>query len=134
MMLLSLILMCLAGVFRACHTIRKDVPEENIFTVLCFTGGQKFNRWYWGGNQFYNPSWIFTADFWHFFVFMQIYAWTLAVISAAYWPCNWWWYVVGMCGEGWAFTFCYHYWFPLKPAGNLKHFLLRVLTFKNYHK
>lgn len=134
MILLSLILILLAGVFRAVHTVRKDKAEENIFTVLTYEWGPGFHKWYWGGNQFYSPSWPWSADFWHFFVFMQIYAWTGAAISAAYWPCEWWVYVIAMFGEGWVFTWFYHYVFPLEPAGDFRHFLKRMLTFKNYHK
>lgn len=135
MMSLAFIFVALAGIARAVHTSRKDHGMETEF-LGWFSWISGFTDWYIGGNERYMPSSPFKADFWHFFVFLQVYCWSAAVLAAAVFPLPGFWvllYLVAPHVEGWFFTYFYHYVFPLNKVGNFRHFLRRVLTFTNDH-
>jgi len=128
---IAFLFIALAGVARATHTIRKDDPEGNFFTLKALYN-IKFAKWYWGGNQFYNPANIFTADFWHFFVFVQTYCWIGAVATAE--VSLWWLYLlIGSPVEGWVFVYFYHYAYRGR-GGEVWDFLKGRFTFINKHR
>jgi hypothetical protein len=131
--MIAFLFIALAGVARAVHTARKDYGRgTRIYRY--FEKSERFRNWYDGGNEFYPPGSIFTGDFWHVFVFVQVYCWVFAVVTAVFSEPSWWLIAaLALCGspvEGWFFTYFYHYVFPIKRDGNFWHFLKRVLKIR----
>jgi energy-coupling factor transporter transmembrane protein EcfT len=77
------------GMFDGMQTARKDYPSKSIFwkhdeddwqtfcimsgdevfrnhVMYCLTNFTSFDLWFLGGNTWYDPSYLFTSDFWHF--------------------------------------------------------------------
>jgi len=126
----------MAGVFDAFATIKRDgVPS---FADDFIARHPSLAKWYVGGNDKYDPSTIFTADYWHFLKFLLIYSYC-ASVAFQVWKYNgfWWallfWFIIQGV-EGTVFRTVYQWLFPLAPIGGFWSWVRSFNPFVNWHK
>jgi len=130
MIYLSIFFVLLTGFFKACQDARKDFPYGKLFDIM---NDWDLMEWYTGGNEKYNPSILWKADFWHFCDTMRDYSWALAALFLLFTLNEWMLipFVVAVMLKSWVFVWFYRYVFYSNPPGDFWHFLkYRILFFK----
>jgi hypothetical protein len=117
-----------AGAFRGAEDIRLFAPQGNVFYESLSSPADA--DWYQGGNDRYNPSLPWTADFWHRMKHFEMISWALAIAFAS----RRWWPGAAYFVYGWSFTLFYHYFWHLVPDGTFWEILgWLIWPFNNFH-
>ena len=133
------------SISKALTDLRKDTGHENIIYRFCVKLGNFLGRnwidWYDGGNDKYNPSLIWTADFWHLFEHIKtiVISYLSIRVINIYYSFNTLidvlLFVLVYALIGQFFELFYRYILPDKKAGSILDWLKKAILFwKNYHK
>ena len=122
----------MAGVFDGFATIKRDgVPSfvDDLF-------GR--SKWFIGGNDKYDPSFPWTADYWHTLKFGIIYSYCAAVAFQVWARYGFWialvLFIVFQGISGTTFRTLYNWVLPKQGQGNFWSWVLSFNPFKNWHK